>query len=826
MPRDKSHLLLHVEQVAPTLFKGRGYGNNIIPNVQNRVEHSRRLASEISEIDRAHPNKSLYTIKFNGNAETGLFFEKLDQKTFGMELLSIQEKDGKVISANVLVDSKKAFNRLNKVFQRYGEALPTQNTLPYVGSIASISTANSVADLFTDAPEQLPNDENDYWWELWLLNNNDGDEEKLRHAASQHGIFVKEKFINFPDRLIFICKASVTKLNTFIQAFPDMITEIHLAKTLSPFIPALTYQEQEAIVDDILQKTTYPDENTTIRITILDNGLIVRHPLLDPVIVRNLKAIDSFIDDKKNDHTTCMGSVVTFGDITHTLSLPSIKIPYKIESIQIVNSTATDPELWGAITEIAVNKTRDYPNINNAYVMAVSAENISKDFGQPTSWSANIDKLAFEQKTLFAISVGNIVDIISADKYEKTQQSACVEDPAQSWNALSIGAYTELADQNRGLDNNFLPLASAGDLSPYSKTSVLFSKQWPIKPEVVFEGGNRVIAEDNHVCNGDGMFDLVACSHKINNPSFCGFNMTSAATGMAGQFIGNLIAKYPKYWPETIRALVVNSADWTPEMLDKRINVAIAQNKDELTKVIRMCGYGVPNLAKAQYSASNALSLIAEKEFQVYDYKKDKNGTVPRLKRTNALKNEKVCQILMFPLPWPEDLLRSPALRDKQIKLKITLSYFIQPNPGSRGYKNKFSYQSHSLRFDLQMPTETENEFMKRINANIGTEENEQKAPGQPDNRDWLFGKKSQMRTTGSLHQDILTTTGAELATMKNIAIYSIGGWWRDSRKIRPEDTKTRFSLVISLDAGEADVDIYTEIENIINIENAIAIQL
>ena len=49
------------------------------------------------------------------------------------------------------------------------------------------------------------------------------------------------------------------------------------------------------------------------------------------------------------------------------------------------------------------------------------------------------------------------------------------------------------------------PIAPAGELSPRSRTSVVWDGQWPIKPDVVFEGGN--LAHDGRQ-PGEGIDDL------------------------------------------------------------------------------------------------------------------------------------------------------------------------------------------------------------------------------------------------------------------------------------------------------------------------------
>ena len=60
---------------------------------------------------------------------------------------------------------------------------------------------------------------------------------------------------------------------------------------------------------------------------------------------------------------------------------------------------------------------------------------------------------------------------------------------------------------------------------------------------------------------------------------------------------------YPNLWPETIRGLLVHSAEWTDRMLNGiSFNNATLAAKRAL---LRTFGYGVPILENALYSAGN-----------------------------------------------------------------------------------------------------------------------------------------------------------------------------------------------------------------------------
>lgn len=97
---------------------------------------------------------------------------------------------------------------------------------------------------------------------------------------------------------------------------------------------------------------------------------------------------------------------------------------------------------------------------------------------------------------------------------------------------------------------------------------MFISTAWPIKPEVLFEGGNKVVHNDHNVYQHDAL-EPVACSGSFNEQAFTSINATSASTGLSGNFIGELMATYPSFWPETIRGLIVHSAEWSETMKNK-----------------------------------------------------------------------------------------------------------------------------------------------------------------------------------------------------------------------------------------------------------------
>jgi len=148
------------------------------------------------------------------------------------------------------------------------------------------------------------------------------------------------------------------------------------------------------------------------------------------------------------------------------------------------------------------------------------------------------------------------------------------------------------------------------------------------------------------------------------------------------------------------------------------------------------------------------------------------------------------------------------------VRLRVTLSYFIEPGAGEIGWKDKYRYQSHGLRFDINNVGEEENEFRKRVNVEA-RDENEEVNGNSGSNR-WVIGANN--RSNGSIHSDYWEGTAADLATCNLIAVFPIIGWWRERKHLGKVENSTRYSLIISLETPEQDVELYTTVKNMIEV--------
>ena len=100
--------------------------------------------------------------------------------------------------------------------------------------------------------------------------------------------------------------------------------------------------------------------------------------------------------------------------------------------------------------------------------------------------------------------------------------------------------------------------------------------------------------------------------------------------------------------------------------------------------------------------------------------------------------------------------------------------------------------------------------FLARVNRQAQEEEDEDYSSTDSHLNHWLLG--TQARHYGSLHQDEWQGTGAELAACDHIAVYPVGGWWKNNNRRDRRDLPVRYALLVSLSTAAQGADLYTPI--------------
>jgi hypothetical protein len=787
-------------------------GSKNIPD-RNREQHSNDLKNqlrealsnidtEINQYNLSELRNGMY-LEFKGELGEDLVTKSLENISAKIRLLNIKSHHDEPISATVFVPNEKKdffINKINKYKIEDTDKGKPKNK-DFVNSVSSITKA-LVESFWNDPLIPIPSEE-PQWCEVWLRINSESEIEKFEHLLKEHHIESTPNHVRFPERAVKIMNVNRAQLEQLI-IYSDNIAEYRLAKESASFWTEMPTREQSEWVAELLTRIrTNPTPNTSI--CILDTGVNNGHSLLAPILsTPDCQSVDSSWGTHDHDgHGTMMAGITAYGSLENCLSSSgTIALQHQLESVKILPPRGQNPyRLWGAMTSQGVSHAEiQAPNRKRVICMAVTSKD-TRDRGRPSSWSATLDNLAYEDdaKRLFIVSAGNAEDFNNPLNYPTSLITDSIHDPAQAWNAVTVGAYTALDNIRDPSYAGYHPLANRNALSPFTTTSSTWDDVWPLKPEIVMEGGNLGF-DSTIVTECPDLSMLTTNLNPISN-QFSYFNMTSLATAQASWLAAQIQDKYPDLWPETVRALMIHSAKWTDE-LKSQFKDSSMTDKENIKRLLRICGYGVPSLERALHSASNSLTLIAEEEIQPFTKDKTKD-------------------MHFHELPWPKEALQGlpPEI---EVEMRVTLSYFIEPAPGEIGWKDKYRYASHMLHFEINSPGETEDELIRRINKKARNAEN-----GKPDTKSaashWVIG---QARDKGSIHSDIWQGTAAELADSNKIVIYPGIGWWRERKRLGKYNNKTRYSLVVSITTTAEDIDIYTPVLTQIEVPVSIEIEI
>ncbi len=638
-----------------------------------------------------------------------------------------------------------------------------------------------------------------YWFEIACRggyrrppSETEGSREQV--ARQLHRIGAGQTLDEFiaPEHVYFFARLSQQQVES-LRTATDCIYEVELAPPPLRDLRLLEDIETRDVKDFSLRQ---PDADAPA-IVLLDTGIATGHPLLKPAILSATTAGDVIPSPEDTwGHGTKMAGIALYKDLGAAIEHGNAEAPHWIQSSRLLVepgvATAADEnyEKWPVLTLGAVRSAEDTDPRPRQRVFALAVTRTMQEppleGTTPTLWSHAIDQIAYRegQGRLLVVSAGNARDqqwLALAEQYPQLQLSEKIHQPAQAANALTVGAYTSRVELPASRDYAEAQVVAKrpGGISPFTSTG-LPGNEWPIKPDIVMEGGNLAISgplSDPSVPTLCGL--TTSHRHTLGRP-LGGISMTSEATARASHLAAHVWTVEPTLRPETVRALLVHSASWTLEMIQQFEGVA-----DRLLA----CGYGVPDERLASACARNLATVIIEDAMPnavVEEVPKKKPPKRPTTKTTEPKDRRKV---KLYRLPIPDELL---ADSDPDVELRVTLSYFAEPNRFGRKV-----FRGLDLKWDMQGPQESEAEFLQRINV--------LKWPKDPDGKrmkvattksfDWDIG--IQTRSRGTVQSDRWRGKMSAIVGNKLIAIVPVLGWWNQRRSLKTQEMP--FSLVVSV---------------------------
>jgi hypothetical protein len=827
------HLLLAgTAEVRPFTTVNRG-GQPSGPRYPRRSqdEHGRALIEELAAVRQAQEEVralreehdlgevSGTKLSFELDLNPDLPLDSLEDRRAGIQLLAFRATEEGSGVATVLVPEGKL-----GVFERKLKDYLNPEKVTHKGARRGEALINSInrirrtvlEDLWTDPVRDFPHTDEPVWWEIWVREQ--AGIERFREHAERLDITVGRQVLQFPDRAVLLARATVEQMTLSVDLL-DSIAELREARSLYVEVSGMDSRQERDTVDDLRRRMEAPADGCPA-VCVLDTGVDVGHPLLEP----GLPPESAFSYDETNwgvddheGHGTQMAGFALFGDDLDQKLLGDgpVLLRHEVESVKILPRQGENPpELYGEITQASVARVETHdPHRLRTFCLSITAAKCLE--GRPTSWSAAIDQLGSGAEEegrparLVFVSSGNANTALEGYSYPDSNHTDCIEDPAQAWNAITVGAYTEKTTIQEEECRDWSPVAPAGDMSPCNTTALAWESGWPNKPDLVLEGGNMAWDPSSGLPDSLESLALLTTRRRRDGTKLTCWSGDTSGANATGARLGILVrVEYPDLWPETVRALLIHSGRWTAAMGARFPNETPRRRAEHL---LRCYGFGVPDLARALYSLRHHLTLVVQETIQPF-----------RLDGNEAKSNE----MHLHRIPWPTEVLQS--LGETPVRMRVTLSYFIEPKPGQRGTSRRYRYASHGLRFAVKAAWEGEAEFLGRINR----EEREEGGAvgGSSDSGEWLLGS---CRDRGSVHSDVWIGTAADLASKELIAVYPVLGWWRDPRRRDRCERRVQYALVVSIesDADEIEVagvpvpvDFYTEVLNQIEIEGQIQV--
>jgi hypothetical protein len=817
---------LWVERFAERRAYSRDFvGGKVIPRL-DRTGHGAALGGQIKKLKDDYeqfkqarsPFPFRYQdgliVEFQSAPDVELQLKSLESKRQGFELLSapvITNPQGKqVMLARLFVPAGK-LDRLEKLLNDYLN--PSKDTPEKQRADGTVKPANpknrnlldsieslrlaTVRELWNEL-EAFPDSKVAILWEAWLRAGKvEGDRDQItkqfRAACAAANIRVTDGEVKMPEQTIVMIKATSDQLVASVELL-NCLAELRKPQDFADFFVGQTVAEQAGWVDDLKGRAVSPP-NTAPAICVLDTGINRGHPLVADFLpeAANQTVNPGWGSADDQNHGTQMAGICLFGDLVSVIGQSGpVRVPCWLEGVKIVPPEGNDDEKFAAeLTQRGV-ALAEIQNAKRPRTWCLTTSFDGDHNGRPSSWSSELDALAAgvdnegKQRRLFCVSGGNVL-WPEWPQYPDINHTRTVQNPGQSWNTLCVGSFT-MKDQIAAANQQCTRIAERGGMSPTNSTSLAWETKWPIKPDVVFEGGNGAKDASGAVVLPE--LQLLTASGDLAGGSLISCSGTSPATALAARMAAQIQAEYPSYWPETIRALITHSAEWTPAMQNS-IDTKLPR-KEKFVHLVRRVGFGVPDLERALYCAGQRATMVAQASLQ--PYRKDKDG------------DPKLNEMHLYALPWPAAVYRQ--FSGLTIRLRVTLSYFIEPNPPKvRTVNSNYNYAGCSLRFAISKLGQTRKAFESEINALAEADDSGAEADAG-DTLRWRFGERA--RSKGSLHCDVWEGPAADLIEQRFIGIHPISGWWKTRPFKHRYNEKIRYALLVSLEADSPDIDIYT----------------
>ncbi len=353
-------------------------------------------------------------------------------------------------------------------------------------------------------------------------------------------------------------------------------------------------------------------------IGIIDDLVITGNPWLGGVIVASAAFPSDHEYALPTKHGTQVAGIAAYGSLSPLLTSGSLPHPNPIIAARVMESDEFGSPVVVGSPSLTIEAALRWLADQGAKVIVCSiAYPYADQEPIPSELTVVIDQLSRELQVVVVVSSGNVTSLPEGRHWFKdypqylNDEDARVATPGGAALAVTVGAFAVADAPDTSAGGYRLPIAKAGQISPFSRTGPTrgSSKNGTRKPEFVAPGGNWVWDESL----GNYPSDL-AVSVVTLEPPESGFGRVvgySNGTSLAAPYVAHEIAKissrYPSASPNLLRVLtalscVVDAHPTSSTVLEQEGTISAA--------------YGLPDASRVLESGGNRTILTFQGEMK------------------------------------------------------------------------------------------------------------------------------------------------------------------------------------------------------------------
>lgn len=506
---------------------------------------------------------------------------------------------------------------------------PHQQLFASIDEIGEVRPDDRIGRLFrTEGVETAAaiDDEKEYVIdvELWDLGTRDVNRAKvaeIRRLVEEQGGRVTDDYVG-ESMVLLRCRCSG-------RVIKDLLDVDYVAVVDLPPRTSLSVSRMLDIGLEDLPAVKAPHEDAP-GIAVLDSGISSGHPLIRPAVGEATAAPQSLGDSAdRHGHGTMVAGLALYGDVEACIKSRSFVPRLTLYSARVLNEKLEfdDESLITTQMREAIQYFRQTYGCR-VFNLSLGDKRLPYQGGKVSPWASVLDTLARELDVVIVVSAGNYEydpgDCNSADghvwEYPRylLDGGANIIEPATGSIVLTVGALAGRSNVPPGAAENNValrPIAHAEQPSPFTRCGPGLGGA--IKPELCEVGGNLAFDGLMHRPREVRELSVVSMNREYVRRLFTTDIGTSFAAPRVAHMAARLFESFPNASANLIRALLAASAS-VPEPAERILrplgNAA----------VLRVCGYGRPDLRLAQSSSEARVVLYAEAEldhdkFHIYE---------------------------------------------------------------------------------------------------------------------------------------------------------------------------------------------------------------